>query len=139
MANSNSLNINLDRNMVITRLKEKRVSLEHEYLDTAKLEYAYKEAMEAYNNAVIDAILKGLKDGKGNVDDVDAYSCSTRIRVNFAVDIKKPERSNKSYYKSSDRLKSQMDEIDRMIDLLEMCSDATIKSKQYGNIIDFLS
>ena len=139
MANSNSLNINLDRNMVITRLQEKRVGLEHEYLAAVKLESEHKEAMEAYNIAVIDAVLKGLKDGNGNVDDVDVYSCSTRIRVNFAVDVKKPERSNASYYKTADRLKSQMDEIDRTINLLEMCSDATIKSKQYGNIIDFLS
>lgn len=139
MANSNSLNINLDRNMVITRLQEKRVGLEHEYLAAVKLESEHKEAMEAYNIAVIDAVLKGLKDGNGNVDDVDVYSCSTRIRVNFAVDIKKPERSNDSYYKTADRLKSQINEIDRTINLLEMCADATIKSKQYGNIIDFLS
>ncbi len=139
MANSNSLNINLDRNMVITRLQEKRVSLEHEYLAAAKLESDHKEAMEAYNIAVIDAVLKGLKDGNGNVDDVDVYSCSTRIRVNFGVDVKKPERSNESYYKTADRLKSQINEIDRTINLLEMCTDATIKSKQYGNIIEFLS
>ena len=139
MANSNSLNINLDRNMVITRLQEKRVGLEHEYLAAVKLESEHKEAMEAYNIAVIDAVLKGLKDGNGNVDDVDVYSCSTRIRVNFAVDVKKPERSNASYYKTADHLKIQMNEIDRTINLLEMCSDATIKSKQYGNIIDFLS
>ena len=40
---------------------------------------------------------------------------------------------------SPDRIDAQVKELDRMIDLLEMCTDETIKSKQYGNMLEFLS
>ena len=36
-------------------------------------------------------------------------------------------------------IQSQIDAIESNINLLEMCSDETIKSKSYGNILSFLS
>lgn len=139
MANSNSMNINLDRNMVIARLKEKRVGLEHDYLTALKEEAEYNAAMAEYHNDVMEAVLKGIKDGTCNIDEVDTYYKRTNIRVNIELDVKKPERTVNSHINTPERLRSQMDQIDRNINLLEMCADATIKSKQYGNIIDFLS
>ncbi len=135
MANQ-TININLDRKTVIDRLQAKRKEFEHEYLDALKVESAHKTAMAEYYREVMTAVLDGLEHGKGEIKDVDQYYDCTSIRVDFTVDAKTPARLIQTY--SSDYYKNGMDQIDQTISLLEMCTDDTIKSKQYGNIIGLL-
>ena len=135
MANQ-TININLDRKSVIERLLAKRKGFEYDYLDALKAESAHKAEMAEYYREVLAAVIDGLEYDKGEIKDVDQYYDCTIIRTSVVVDIKKPARLIQTH--SSRYYQDRMDQIDQTISLLEMCTDATIKSKQYGNIIDLL-
>jgi hypothetical protein len=135
MANQ-TININLDRKSVIERLLDKRKGFEYDYLDALKVESAHKTAMAEYYREVMTAVLDGLEHGKGEINDVGVYYDRTSICVDFTVDAKKPARLTQTH--SSRHYQDRIDEIDQTISLLEMCTDDTIKSKQYGNIIGLI-
>jgi hypothetical protein len=139
---NNSMNINLNRATVIDRLKAKRVTLVQDYGQARYLEDAYREQMKEYAAAVAEFVHAEIaRIGTEAVMDISSYSDSTTIRVNFSAR-HIPEPKNPRYnggYMSPDRIDAQVKELDRMIDLLEMCTDETIKSKQYGNMLEFLS
>ena len=135
---NNSVNVNLNRVMVIDRLKSKLATMKTELVQTQALETQYEEDKRAYQATVINAVVEAIKNGAA-IDSVDSYSETTTIRV--VVNTRSIiEPSNPRYtHKSSKAIQEEITSIESNINLLEMCSDETIKSKSYGNILSFLS
>ena len=137
--NSNSVNVNLNRVMVIDRLKSKLNLLQAELEHTKKLEVLYEADMQNYREAVIAAVVEAVADGAA-IDSVDSYTDITSIRVKVNTrHIVEPRNPRYELNKSSDRIQQDIQSVESNINLLEMCSDETIKSKSYGNILSFLS
>lgn len=145
MRNSeNSMNINLDRKSVISKLIERRTALtiqkqqvEHEWRQ-------YREALTGYHIDIMGLLQadSGPRPIANLITDVDIYY--TRVRVEFTI----PDISAMNPYRSVskptcpdqsvDGIQRSIDEVEQMINLLEMCTDDTIKSKSYGNILRYI-
>ena len=133
--NSNSVNVNLNRVMVIDRLKSKLTAVKAEFAHAKQIEDRYESDKRAYQATVINATVEALKNGAA-VKDVDSYSDETVIRVLVNTKhITQPKNPRYELKTSSDRIQQDIDAIESNINLLEMCSDETIKSKSYGNKI----
>ena len=136
--NSNSVNVNLNRVMVIDRLKSKLNLLQAELEHTKKLEKQYETDMIDYREAVIAAVVEAVADG-ATIDAVESYTDTTYIRVKVNTRHIVEPRNPRYTHKSVKEIQQDIQSVESNINLLEMCSDETIKSKSYGNILSFLS
>lgn len=145
MRNSeNSMNINLDRKTVISKLIERRTALT---IQKQEVEYEWRQYREDLTGYYID-IMGLLQTDSGNrpianlITDCDIYH--NRVRLEFTI----PNTSTTTPYRSvglpkrpersEDSIQRSIDEVEQMIVLLEMCADDIIKSKSYGNILKYI-
>ena len=133
-----AININLDRLQVIEKLKMAHTDHSFQFDEAMKQELEYQSKLQDYNQQVIAYLLSSYQSGNCELDYVEAYSSTVAIRFSANVNsiFTRPSKPNLEH--SADWHRRHMNELDRMIKLLEMSPDATIKSKQYNDLINYI-
>lgn len=143
MRNSeNSMNINLNRLAVIAKLQERKAELEKEAMSIIHEWAQFNVNIEQYRKQLIFLLTVESGDNLASlVSDCDVYY-DDRVQFNFKVAdgrsykaVARPKQPQHSIQYAENRIA----EVDQMINLLGMCSDETIKSKSYGNILKYIS
>lgn len=132
----NTVNINLDRKQVILMLQEKKMDLDRQLLQAIAEEVKYNEQVEAWKQKVADKLVTSLVDGSSWVEDM-LYARVVRIETSFELPSK--PRSQSDSRNTVYHYKTTIKQIESTLALLEICTDTTIKSKSYGDILSLLS
>lgn len=133
------MNINLDRQQVITNLKQKRVEFDALEQYALRKEAELAVAKEEWKQKTKEAVVFWIQQGDASVSYNTAYGRVTSVRVEIPSDFDPEPRWDSdtmghgpSYYKS------KIAAIDKTLALLNMCTDDTIKSKAYADVLEFL-
>lgn len=136
-----SININLDRQQVITNLKQKRVEFDtlEQYARRKETEFAV--AKEEWKKKTKEAVAFWIQQGDARIDSF--YHCNydrtTQVRLEFPHKLDaEPRWDNDTMGQSPSYYTSKIAAIDKTLALLDMCPDDTIKSKAYADILDVL-
>lgn len=135
------MNIKLDRVMVIKKLTDKIAAAKDKAAEIKKQEVAYQKEVQKWAKEC-EAIIRKNTVGIRSVDTYFNYKQDGkyRVEVDYLLDEKialpqKPAQDNiTSYVVAMDQIKA----MERMRDILVMCTEDSISSKVYQNIIQYI-
>ena len=137
----NSININLDRQQVITNLKQKRAEFDALGQDALRKEAELAVAKEEWKKKTREAVIFWIQQGDARIDSF--YHCNydrttgVRLEIPHMLDAE-PRWDSDTMGHGPSYYKSKIAAIDKTLALLNMCTDDTIKSKAYADVLEFL-
>lgn len=135
------MNIKLDRVMVIKKLTDKIAAAKDQAAEIKKQEVAYEKEVQKWAKEC-ETLIKKNSVGIKSVDAYFGYKTDGkyRVEVNYLLDerIALPEKPVQDKIISHDVAMIKIKAMERMRDILILCTDETISSKVYQNIIEYI-
>lgn len=135
------MNVKLDRAMVIKKLTDKIAAAKDKAAEIKKKEAAYEKEVQKWAKEC-EAIIKKNSAGIGDIDNYFHYNTAGKyyVKVQYLLDdrINLPQRPALNDIISYDRAMKQVKEMERMRDILILCTEDTISSKVYQSVLSYI-
>lgn len=134
------MNINIDRKQVIANLTEKRAEFDTLEQDALRKEAELMVAKKEWKKKTAEAVAFWIQQGDATIDSFyinHGSSTSVRMEISHKLDTE-PRWDSDTMGHGPSYYKSKIAAIDKTLALLNMCTDDTIKSKAYADVLEFL-
>lgn len=136
----NSININLDRKQVIAKLNHKRVEFDALEQYALRKEAELMVAKEEWKKKLTESVIFWIQQGDAKVVSSYFNDCSlvTSVKVEIPRELEPEPKWDNTMGETPRYYQSKIASIDRTLAILNMCSDDTIKSKAYEDVLEIL-
>lgn len=134
------MNINIDRKQVIANLTEKRAEFNGLLLDAVRKQAELDEARKQWKKKTAEAVAFWIQQGDVAIDSFyisHGSSTSVRMEIPHRLD-SEPRWDSDIMGHGPTHYEYKIAAIDKTLALLNMCTDDTIKSKAYADVLEFL-